>query len=153
MAVIPASALRAYGVYKDPSNSQKTPQNNTEVSSGKSNGEPQIPVVQEAQAVVVKTSRSLESPQKVQPPAQVSSLLSEDGEEETPLPSREEVEGLAKRYLKVIGHTSPPKDEIKKLSDFYGASPARTSRFKELVSGLETGNDGEQGGVASVAVA
>ena len=158
MGVISVSAQRAYGLYKDPSsnsNPQQSSDKSTNPQADKSE-DTQIASTSDSSAVVVQTtsSQSSSSPQNVEAP-KVSSLFSGDSEGDAPsLPPREEVDGLSKKYLNAIGNSSPSSDDIKKVSDFYGATPDRFARLSNLVSGLEGGKDTPlQGATTSVAVA
>ncbi len=55
-----------------------------------------------------------------------------------------ELEGYARRYLKVIQDQTPPAEVDKKvegLVQFYGGNPEREQRFKNFVTELEAGQE------------
>ncbi len=100
----------------------------------------------------LQSSTHTQSPQKAES-ATVRSLLAEGEDDESSLPSRAEVEVNARRYLKVTSGTpgkEPSSEEVKKIADFYGASPDRAARFGKFVEELEQGQEskGENGSVA-----
>ena len=107
----------------------------------------QDPAAQAANSEAATTvfSQPAQSPQKLDE-TKVRSLLAEEEEAPSPLPSRGEIAGLAQRYLKITGSAETGKareDKLKQLVDFYGASPERAQRLESLVNALEQGQEPE----------
>ena len=110
--------------------------------------------VSEAAATLSFVSSKAKEATKLEP-ARIRSLLGNGDDEETLLPARAEVEGLARRYIKIMGSGSAKDstdEQVKKLSDFYGASPDRTTRLGQMVIELERGQESSSDN-GSVAVA
>ena len=117
----------------------------------------QAPAEQAANSEAATTgfSQVLPSPQKLDE-TRVKSLLAGGEDGDVPLPQREEIEALARRYLKVTGSAATGKsgeEKLKQLADFYGANPDRAQRFNTLVQELERGQEPVPVGAPSVAVA
>ncbi len=166
MAISPIAARNAYGIPN--SNSANSGIDSTKASlraglqelsdltySRKVIVKAQDPATQVANSEAATTGfTQAQSPQKLDE-AKVKSLLAEGEGEDIPLPSRGEVEVLARRYLKVTSAAASPEvteDKVKQLADFYGATPERVARFGSLVGELEKGQD-PAAGVPSMAVA
>ena len=102
------------------------------------------------------SSDSAQGPQK-QEEVRVSSILAGGDDVESYVPPREGVEKDARRYLKIAAgpNGKPPTDEeVKKLADFYAASPDRAARFSQLVNDMEQGQETPApSGASPVAVA
>lgn len=117
--------------------------------------EPAAQAASSEAATAVFSNQQKQSPQKLEE-GKVKSLLAEGEDADIPLPSRGDVENLARRYLKVTGASDSGKaadEKAKQLADFYGANPGRAERFAALVSALEQGDETKKEAQPSVAIA